>query len=702
MIRPTPKLPLVTSVVLLALSLGAPRARAAAVDLPLDAYLCYQAAEAKFPAQTKLKSLGLSLSTKDPFELAAFRNWDVSKFSSVCNPLLPAPIAGDSAVHLVEVALKESKSAPNAFKFVPPPQLYNLADRLGMLSGVLVRKPKSLLVRSSKLDWGPIQKCAIDADCASLALSPQCDPTAKVCRPASIAPPSAPGAPLNTADFVCYGVSAPRASLPNVTPSDQFGYAETFQLKKITKVCAPASIGALNPGALDGAGFAGSLICYQAKSTKTNPAKFLARRVAVNNRLTPFTLDAKKQTEICMPALRAIAPTVPAYGTPTTLTATSSATGGACGSLAVNLPGEGVPNRLNPATGVNGNADCTGAGAPSPCCTGTGAGHCDERTTITCGSLSIGGGGPAPTLPGPEIAQSGGQKRRFALACSGPQDTACAISGHPGDLPHGINCSTAGCGFLSPLDTTTPLKVCGLIRLAAPSSGSLDLVSGTMSLTVSANIAVNALTITSTADACPRCRATTATSSLPVFSTGPDSPGVGVCDGDSANPGATCYVFEPAGSSQGLSSDCTPVAALPTINLPINIPASTAGSSIADPAGHFCPGQAGNADCLAAGVPNPCCSGVGAGTCSNFDGCFGSANTTGAKFADTPATCTGISVQGQQAGLLVTGADPVTGSVGGMSCVGAVNAGAFTSQINGSFGLPSPVVVSAKNGLEVN
>src|SRR5262249_41674847 len=157
----------------------------------------------------------------------------------------------------------------------------------------------------------------------------------------------------------------------------------------------------------------------------------------------------------------------------------------------------------------------------------------------------------------------------------------------------------------------------------------------------------------------------TSTGSAEVFQTGPTSPGSGVCDTDAANAGAACLVFESAGPGQGLSADCTPTLAPGGATAIINITTTsgTSGGSVSDPAGHFCPGRGGNAVCTASGNPIACCSGSGTGTCSNFDGCFGSG-----AFADTPAVCTGVSVTGSKAGFLVAGDPASRGNYGAVGC----------------------------------
>jgi hypothetical protein len=187
----------------------------------------------------------------------------------------------------------------------------------------------------------------------------------------------------------------------------------------------------------------------------------------------------------------------------------------------------------------------------------------------------------------------------------------------------------------------------------------------------------------------------------PVFATGPESPGVGVCDATSspATQGDTCYVFEPAGDNAGLSANCLPNGA--PINVPITVATNTGSFSFSDPNGHFCPGQGGNADCTGMGNPNPCCTGAGTGSCNDFNGCFSSANSSGALFPDIPATCTGVSASGLASGQLITGIPGHLGILAGQNCVSAVG-GALGPTINNALGIPSKVVASQKSLIEVN
>src|SRR5581483_4878905 len=314
-------------------------------------------------------------------------------------------------------------------------------------------------------------------------------------------------------------------------------------------------------------------------------------------------------------------------------------------------------------------------------------------------------------------------------------------------IGNGINCSTTGCGGVTPIDTTSPVKVCAINTLGANASGTLNLTSGEISLQTNTKATVYILTATSfVGTACPRCRVggsslgTCSISAQPCGSTDdcdagggtcsvnhPEAfasgglPGQGVCDDDSTNAGASCFVFEPAGPTAGLTTDCVPdTSGGGSGVISISTTQSTAGASVSDPAGHFCAGQAGNTDCTfgnasctgagapqacctgtgmgsCVGQPNICCTGAGMGSCNNFNGCFGSANAGGAKFTDTPGICTGISVTGLAPGALTVGVESPTTTYGAVACIPAVAAGnVLSGLVNNNAGLPGPVVTSSK------
>src|SRR5262249_45683274 len=156
-------------------------------------------------------------------------------------------------------------------------------------------------------------------------------------------------------------------------------------------------------------------------------------------------------------------------------------------------------------------------------------------------------------------------------------------------------------------------------------------------------------------------------------------------------------VTELAGPAAGLTADCLPTTSgsLGVVN--ISVTESSGGSGLSDPAGHFCQGQAGKADCVASGAPAPCCTGPGTGSCHNFDGCFGSANVDGARFADAPATCTDIHVGGAPAGPLTNLNVPASATLGAVGCLPSASASSavLMQLLNNNLGLPGPFVSSS-------
>jgi len=654
-----------TSVAVAAVCALATSARTATIDLPTDEYFCYVSSASKLPAQPKF--VAVDYSAKDQFEPLPFRNFTAAKVKNHCNPVTnPSAPGGNPAVHLVEYGIKDSKLHPNASKFVAPGTAFNLVDRFGMWQVTIV-KPASVLVRSGK----------------------NCDTPGGPCP---VVPVPFPSNLVGTADYTCYKVKAPKAAIAAGLLGDQFAQPDSYTFAKITEVCAPTNKGNAgslgpNPGATASPVH---LICYG--GLKSTGPKFVPHHVQDGDPMilpgNGAFLDAKKRSQVCVPALKAPAPNMPSLPTPTLLTTETAPPGGVCGALTTNTAGEGVPGRLDPTNPtVDPNAVCTGPGVPKACCGSPN--HCDESTSVTCGSLTFGGGGTAILQAGAESATSGGSRTRYSLSCTGPLAT-CTIGGDAGNPPAGIQCSLTGCASVAPVDTATPAKICAISRLGAAASGTLDLQSGALNLGTNTSTTVHILTTTSFAThGCPRCRVTTSTGSAEVFATGPSTPGAGMCDTDSSNPGAACLVFEPAGPGQGLSADCVPVAA-GTANISITTNAAPGTFSLLQPTGHFCAGQGGNFDCTGPGAPNPCCSGPGAGSCGNYDGCFGSG-----KFADTPALCTGISVSGTQAGFLYAGESALLGTSGAISCIPAVG-GAFGGLVNGGVGLPAPVVSSTK------
>jgi hypothetical protein len=92
------------------------------------------------------------------------------------------------------------------------------------------------------------------------------------------------------------------------------------------------------------------------------------------------------------------------------------------------------------------------------------------------------------------------------------------------------------------------------------------------------------------------------------------------------------------------------------------------------------------------------------GSCSNFEGCFASANATGAEFPDTPGICNAMSVNGIPAGPLAIGQSPLpTASLAGLGCVPSPQGtpGVAGTLVANALGLPGPFVQTLRASVEV-
>ena len=87
----------------------------------------------------------------------------------------------------------------------------------------------------------------------------------------------------------------------SVTLTDQFGGPLLFDLKKPSRLCAPADKNGENP---DAPSHTDHLVCYQAKLTKQKPKqpKFVAQTVSTANQLGAEVLRAKSVEELCVPS----------------------------------------------------------------------------------------------------------------------------------------------------------------------------------------------------------------------------------------------------------------------------------------------------------------------------------------------------------------------------------------------------------------
>jgi tyrosinase len=302
-----------------------------------DHYLCYLAKAAKTPTQTVPKPVKAGIRLDDQFETN--KRYDAIKYVRVCNPADKIVEGGGiylrehPSSHLVGVELKNT--SPEKENTDYSRVQHATFDQFGMLT-VTAKKPTSLLVRSSKFDYGPITKCKPpDAGgvCAAKgggcrgegSGSCLCDATFKICRPNPI--PTHPAPPGDINNYKCYKIHWNFFSKlvgGRVTVDDQFGRRKYDVLKPV-ELCTPVD--------KDGDGIvdpARHLVCYAVKATKTSPAqpKFKAHKVDVNNaNLGRAFLDVEAVKELCLPAFKDVVPTTTTTTTSTTTTNPGSASG---------------------------------------------------------------------------------------------------------------------------------------------------------------------------------------------------------------------------------------------------------------------------------------------------------------------------------------------------------------------------------------
>ncbi len=276
---------------------------------------------------------------------------------------------------------------------------------------------------------------------------------------------------------------------------------------------------------------------------------------------------------------------------------------------------------------------------------------------LTCGGLSIGGGGSiVPEGPTPD-----GSVSRFKVTCC---DTTSQCQIEPSsavpDLNTGVpDCTSTGCNFGTPLPIPNPalptITTCVLNTWSLPASGTLDLTTGvsTTSVPLTSDIYLTG----NLAQPCPRCSATGS----------PASPGIGTCD-RGPRAGMPCTTT----SSTGVTRDCPTGGANPPTQpctpggggcvdgshvgqIAVNLtPLTTGAASSIAPDGLFCPGQ-GQAQI----------------------GCFGQ------------GTCRGIFENGSAAGPIATGT-PASATLASVFCIEATGNGLVDASAN----LPGPGAIS--------
>ncbi len=252
---------------------------------PGDRYLCYKAGTVRgqpnfIPSRKTLEDqFGTRLVT-------------VKKPDEMCNPAQEntEPSGVRSDVHQVDYRLNVAKGQA---KFVK--SAHTAIDQFGQ-HPLTVVKPVALLVPSAM---------ALGPGGAGLVNSAGID------------------------HFACYRVGTLKKTpkfgmIPNVTVADHFG-AAVYDLKKITKLCAPTNKSNEDPTAPHHLGY---LVCYEAKLAKQAPqVTFHSQTVSVNNtNFGPTVLVAHAVTELCVPAFKDTVPTTTTSSSTSTSTSSTTST----------------------------------------------------------------------------------------------------------------------------------------------------------------------------------------------------------------------------------------------------------------------------------------------------------------------------------------------------------------------------------------
>jgi hypothetical protein len=269
--------------------------------------------------------------------------------------------------------------------------------------------------------------------------------------------------------------------------------------------------------------------------------------------------------------------------------------------------------------------------------------------SLKCGDLALGGGNaglPPSTLPD-------GAVNRFSLTLA---DVGCVLSGltacpmGPTTMSGpGFDCTTTGCHFGPPVPVPNgSLSACSVSTFAAPTSGTVNLLSGATTTNVS--LSLHLYLTSNLAQPCPRCSATGA----------PGAPGSGTCD-RGARAGLACTTT----NSQGLSNDCIPGGADGSVDLGAIAadlsPVTTGTSSQSNPSGIFCPSQA-------------------------HAGCFGD------------PTCRSFSETGVAPNAALAGAVPQPAKLASTFCI----PGTGNNLIDGSVDLPGPAAISLEGTIRAS
>jgi uncharacterized repeat protein (TIGR01451 family) len=233
--------------------------------------------ETDFCAPNKFPK-GLQVTLTDQFETDIL--FDVKKPETLCNPAtVDAAVNQDEDTHLEGYRTKLAKTDPRQPK--PARQTDLRITNPFHPNGELVvdtLKPDRLLVPTAKSLIGPV---------------PEPDP-----------------ATHEVDHFNCYKVKVskgdpkfPKGLQAQVV--DQFNQPKLYDLKKPTRLCAPANKNNEDPNTVM---HADHLMCYQAKIAKTDPKQpkhQKVRNIFVNNQFGPEQLDTRKEDELCVPSTKA-------------------------------------------------------------------------------------------------------------------------------------------------------------------------------------------------------------------------------------------------------------------------------------------------------------------------------------------------------------------------------------------------------------
>ncbi len=226
-----------------------------------DAFLCYKTRPPKGAA-------AFAKTTVSVTDDAGAKSLDLKKGRTLCTPADLGGGVADPGTFLRGYRSRLSKGLPKYAEEVG----VKVSNQLGDLFVDRKKQPKMLLVPTSV---GPSQ------------------------------PPPDPA--LHSVDhYRCHKAKIPKgaAALPagtQVTASDMFSVAKTFDLIKPTQLCTPVDVEGVavkDP--------AGSLLCYRARRAKGEPKHIPVAALEINNLLGVATLDTVKEVEVCLPS-RAVA-----------------------------------------------------------------------------------------------------------------------------------------------------------------------------------------------------------------------------------------------------------------------------------------------------------------------------------------------------------------------------------------------------------